>query len=281
MTPSRKTAILLLLTLGLAGCGGGGAVVDDDPPQEGGGGGGGTSPPDDSLGGTTDTAVAVRVVELANSGDLVDIVPGEFDGTTDVISLDSLELSIDSASALSEGRFYSAALEDGSSYRLVYVPTEFSEIPTTGQSVFDGAASILVTLTDAGDANGTYNGIMDARIVADFDNPTGSSLFLDNLSEATFSSAAAPTDGTMPYTPTGGESVSIIGLEDNQTGLVSGTDTSASLADFGETGISAAATASQIELEAGFAGPDASEIAGGVRIDGDEADLRIEFTGAQ
>ena len=73
----------------------------------------------------------------------------------------------------------------------------------------------------------------------------------------------------------------VSGVQDTQTGLANGSETAAELGGFGDTGATATATASEIELEAGFAGASAFEIAGGLQISADDAEIRIGFTAEQ
>ena len=282
MVDRLTAALALLIVTGLAGCGGGGVMDGDGDVDDMTGGPVDPAPDDpDSLPNTTDPNVDVRVIQLNNSGDLVAVIGGTFDGTTDQTSVDALSLALDAASPLTDGRGYSGALEAGTNFRLIYVPTPFNEVPTMGQNTYNGAAEVLITLANAGDASGTYAGIMDAQIIADFDNPDSSSVTLDNVANATFSPASDPDGGASAYSPTGDELFVVTSVANTQTGLAGGGQTAAELSGFGDTGATASATAGDIELEAGFAGPDAFEIAGGIQVDADTADIRIGFTAEQ
>lgn len=281
--------IATALSLGACSSGGSGAAdMDDDDmvmgPEDDDGGESTPSPgatDPDSLPNTTDPTASVLVFQQNTTGDPISFTAGIYDGTTDIVSIDGLDIALDSASPLNANQFYTAVLEPGTTNRIIYVPTDILEIPTSGSSTYTGTAEVLLTLTDASTSSGTYSAIMDASLAVDFSQANSGDLSLETVADATFVDAADPTAPASDYEPNGGELITVEGWALTSTGLANGSATVAQIAGFGFDEPTIDVPTSDIEAEAGFAGQDAVEIAGGVQIDTTGAVARLSFVGSQ
>lgn len=244
-----------LATLALAGCGGGGT---------GGSAGSGGATVDNTFAGTTDTALSVTAVQFNNNAsNRVVLANGTFNGTTDQATIGGNGLALDATSNVSSGLDYVAALVVGTSNQVVYVPTaDIGTVPTTGTATFTGSADVEVSLASAGANNGVYAGDMTATTVANYGAVSTSTVTFTNLTNATLEQNGQ----VVAFTPSGSETVAITNLLGTARGLSNGASTAATITNFGSVNQSVGAAAANIELDAEYAGPNAEEIAGGVRI---------------
>lgn len=252
-----KSLVLLGTACALTACGGGSTGGGDDP-----------SVSYETLGATTDTALATTALALDAAAKSTDSLDATFDGTTNELTIGGTTVALDSTS-FSGSYDYAALLDDSSSNALFVVETDPTDLPS-GSATYSGEALVTVVVGAGADA-GSYSGLMDASVVADFASSANSvDVSLSNISDATLLVLGTPEAA---YTATGSELIELNDLEISGTGFSEGAGSSAVIDGFGTGTASLDTSGSTLDVAGVFAGPNADEVAGVAYVDGTDQAL--------